>query len=81
MNKNNDSIDPNDLPQKEVFKQKEVYQHPQPADQGKPLNNDEKKHEPGTKGKENEKTSKEAGLNEERSPGDAGAFEGFEDQR
>jgi hypothetical protein len=29
--------------------------------------------------KENEKTSKEEGLNEAVSDGDAGAFEGFED--
>ena len=29
-------------------------------------------------GKDNKKTSKEEGLNEERSAGDAAAFEGFE---
>lgn len=66
--------DPNDLPQSEVFSRKEVFQHPQPADSGKPLRRPDQKH---TKDKN---TSKEAGLNEERSPGNAGAFEGFENQ-
>lgn len=36
------------------------------------------KSQPETISKESEKTSKEEGLNEERSAGDAGAFEGLE---
>ncbi|MEO6722595.1 MAG: hypothetical protein ABIN67_19650 [Ferruginibacter sp.] len=73
-------INPADLPQSEVFKRKEVYQHPQPADSGKPLDVPENKDESHAtnKGKESEKTSKEEGLNEGRSQGDAGPHEGFE---
>jgi len=75
-------LDPKDLPQSEVFTKKEVFQHPQPADTGKPLKpKDPKQTEPtATASKEEEKTSKSEGLNEQASPGQAGAFEGFEDQ-
>ena len=77
--KNKEDMDPKDLPQSDVFAKKEIYQYPQPADTGTPL----KPAEPGdekdaTQGKEEEKTSKEEGLNEERSKGGGGAFEGFE---
>ena len=75
-------LDPKDLPQSEVFTRKEVFQHPQPADTGKPLKPEgpKQKDATATAGKEEEKTSKSEGLNEEASPGQAGAFEGFEDQ-
>lgn len=74
---------PEDMPQQDAFRTKEVFQHPQPADTGKPLNREEKKDNEGSpsQAKEEEKTSKEEGLNEARSAGDAGAFEGFEDQQ
>jgi hypothetical protein len=81
-NRNSETdIDPKDLPQSEVYTRKEVFQHPQPADTGKPLRPEDPKQVAPTAGnsKEEEKTSKEQGLNEELSPGQAGAFEGFED--
>lgn len=70
------SINPADLPENETFTKKEHYQHPQPADTGKPLDDDERN--PSLEGKENNRASKEEGLNEEKSRGEAGAFEGFE---
>ena len=75
-------IDPKDLPQSEVFTRKEVFQHPQPADWDQPLRPKDDKQKPPTaeNSKEEEKTSKEEGLNESRSAGSAGAFEGFEDE-
>lgn len=81
MDKNEQQpVNPNDLPQKKGFQRKEVYQHPQPAAQGKPLaDSNEKKTTAGDK--DAEKTSKVEGLNEEKSEGTAGAFEGYEDQR
>ena len=76
--KQQQDLNPADLPE-ETFKKKEVYQHPQPADTGKPTNpKSESDHHKTAPQKEEQKTSKEAGLNEERSAGDAGAFEGFE---
>lgn len=78
MDSNRDqSINPADLPENKTFTKKEHYQHPQPADTGKPLDNDERN--PLLKGKETHRASKEEGLNEEKSAGEAGAFEGFED--
>ncbi|MBC7867744.1 MAG: hypothetical protein H7X88_09430 [Gloeobacteraceae cyanobacterium ES-bin-316] len=76
----NKTINPDDLPQ-EGFKQKEVYQHKQPQDWGKPLEDDDqdKKDEEKLAGKEAVKSHKEEGLNEEKSEGEKGAFEGFED--
>jgi hypothetical protein len=82
MKKNNKDkeIQPADLPQSEVYLNKEVYQQKQPADTGLPLDKDLKEDNRTAKNKkEYEKTSKEAGLNESASDGDAGAFEGFED--
>lgn len=79
MSKNKDkSINPADLPENKIFIKKEHYQHPQPADQGKPL--DEEVRDSALKGKESGRTSKEEGLNERKSQGEAGPFEGFEDQ-
>ncbi|MES2892637.1 MAG: hypothetical protein V4725_11505 [Bacteroidota bacterium] len=79
--KEND-IDAKDLPQSEVFTRKEVFQHPQPADTGEALRPQDPKQTGPTAAhsKEEEKSSKEEGLNEASSPGEAGAFEGFEDQ-
>ena len=78
-NDHNKSINPDDLPE-EVFKRREVFQHPQPAGTGKALNNDDRKNDTASeKGKTAEKTSAKEGLNEANSDGDAGAFEGFED--
>ncbi len=72
------SIDASSLPQSETFKRKEVFQHKQPADTGSALiSSDEKEHSSIA---EEEKTSKEEGLNEQKSSGNAGAFEGFQDQ-
>jgi hypothetical protein len=78
-NEKDDSINPDDLPE-ENFRKKEIFQHPQPADQGLPLDKDgDYDKRPATNGKPEEKTGKEEGLNEEKSAGSAGAFEGFED--
>ena len=73
----------NELPQSEAFKRTEVYQHKQTADAGKALVPEEQKEMKETTQdlKEEEKTSKEEGLNQVKSAGDAGAFEGFEDQQ
>ena len=83
-NDHNKSINPDELPQ-ENFKRKEVFQHKQPADSGKPLNEKDtgyqKEESDNTIGKESQKTQKEEGLNEANSKADAGAFEGFEDQQ
>ena len=81
--KKEQDISPEDLPESEVFTRKEVFQHPQPADQGKPLKpRDPKQRRPvSVNKKEEEKTSKEEGLNEQSSPGTGGAFEGFENQQ
>ena len=83
MTDHNDSIDPGELPE-ENFQQKEIFQHKQPADTGKPLTETGHLKKPGTlitAAKEFDKTSKEEGLNEKHSEGEAGAFEGFEDQQ
>ena len=77
-NDNDKSINPADLPEKKTFIEKEHFQHPQPAGQGKPL--DVVGRDPSLKGKESRRTSKEKGLNENKSEGEAGPFEGFEDQ-
>lgn len=77
-NEQDKSINPADLPDKSAFTEKEHYQHPQPASQGKPL--DEEGRDPALKGKESDRTSKEEGLNEDKSEAGAGPFEGFEDQ-
>ena len=81
--KKDQDISPEDLPQSEVFTRKEVFQHPQPADQGKPLrpHNPKQRRSLSANEKEEEKTSKEEGLNEQNSAGTAGAFEGFENQQ
>ena len=81
--KKEQDISTEDLPQSEVFTRKEVFQHPQPADQGLPLRprHPKKKRPISTNKKEEEKTSKEEGLNEQNSSGTAGAFEGFENQQ
>ena len=75
-------LNPKDLPQSEVFTRREVFQHPQPADTDKTLRpKDPKQSDPtATASKEEQKTSKGEGLNEQASSGAAGAFEGFEDQ-
>jgi benzoyl-CoA reductase/2-hydroxyglutaryl-CoA dehydratase subunit BcrC/BadD/HgdB len=59
-------IQPSELPQKEAFETKQVYQHKQPADTGKPLEKETGNAIPDEQLKENEKTSKEEGLNEEK---------------
>jgi hypothetical protein len=73
------SINPASLPESEAFKNKEINQHKHLNDMGKPIDEDEKLND-DLKGKPANRTNKEEGLNEENSPGDAGAFEGFEDQ-
>ncbi len=72
---NTPDFNPADLPQA-TMKEKQIYQYPQPADTGGALKEDHTK----SSRKEADKTSKEEGLNQELSSGDAGAFEGFEDQ-
>ena len=71
-------LDPKDVPQEEVFSRKEIYQHPQPADMGKPLDPPDPQPAPPSAAniKEAEKTSKEQGLNEEK----VGPFGGWESQ-
>ena len=69
------SINPADLPESETFIQKEIYQYKQPGDSGKPLNPDQKETD---NIKEDNKASKEEGLNEKNSAGNDGAYEGFE---
>ncbi|MEO6732040.1 MAG: hypothetical protein ABIN01_12550 [Ferruginibacter sp.] len=80
--KKDSAIDTADLPQNDVFQKRDVFQHPQPADTGKPLKSPmrKKKSAKSTDTREEEKTSKEQGLNETNSQGQAGAFEGFENQ-
>lgn len=81
--KENQAINPNDLPENQVFERKEIYQYKQPAGTDKPLEDiEEERKNPVNKTDvpEEDKTSKEEGLNEARSAGNAGAFEGFEDQ-
>ena len=80
-NKLKTSFDPQDLPQKDVFIQKEVYQYKQPADTGKPIEDQGNNKAVNQQGNDINKTSKEEGLNEEKSNGTAGAFEGFENRR
>jgi len=74
-------MEPGKLPQSEVFVKKEVFQHPQPADAGTPLDDKEEDQQRSRQstGKQAEKTSAAEGLNEAQSEGEAGAFEGFED--
>lgn len=72
-------INSNELPEEKVFTSKEVFQYKQPADTGKALTtNDERSN--NTPGNDAQKSSKEEGLNAAKSKGDAGAFEGFENQ-
>ena len=76
MSPKDKSINPQDLPVKGVFQRKEVFQHPQPADSGKAL--DQKiadlTHKPA------DSTARGEGLNEENSEGHNGAFEGVDNQ-
>ena len=76
--KENQDINPNDLPLNEVFIKKEVQQQKQPADRGKPMDAQEDKKLRGADNiKETERSSKEEGLNEERL---AGTDMGFDDK-
>ena len=76
--KENQDINPNDLPLKQVFIKKEVQQQKQPADRGKPMDVEEDKKSRGVKDiKEADRSSKEEGLNEEKS---AGTSLGFDDK-
>ncbi|MCW3090962.1 MAG: hypothetical protein JWP81_2031 [Ferruginibacter sp.] len=77
--KSEKSIQPKDLPEGEVFGRKEIFQHPPPADSGKPLK-DHNQNDLTRNKRTAKKTSNEPGLNESQSVGNAGAFEGFEDQ-
>ncbi len=81
MNKNKkNTFNPDDLPQPGVFRKKEIDQYKQPPDSGKPIedSSDEKSLLPG---KDAQKTSKQQGLNEEKSSGNTGAFEGLDGAR
>lgn len=81
--KENEPINSNELPENQVFQKKEIYQHKQPADRDKPLKDVEeerKNPENKTAVPQEDKASKEEGLNEAKSAGTAGAFEGFENQ-
>ena len=64
------SLDPAELPEKDVFNRKEVFQHKQPADTGKPLEDETGKAAVHDQLKDAEKTSREEGLNEEQANGD-----------
>ena len=76
------SINSNDLPQKDLFERKEVYQQKQPADTGKAME-EKPAEDPAVTAVTNDDAApgKEEGLNEEKSKGNAGAFEGFEDHQ
>ena len=77
--KENEDINPNDLPLNQVFIKKEVQQQKQPADRGKPMDVEEDKKLRGAENlKEAERSSKEEGLNEERSAGSATGFNDME---
>ena len=67
----NQPINPSDLPQSEVFIKKEIHQHKQPADRGKPVNSieEDKKLRNADKIKEEDRASKEEGLNEQNAEG------------
>lgn len=73
------SIKPSQLPESEAFTSKEANQYKRHSDRGKPVKENEKPDDDLT-GKTFNRSSKEEGINEERSAGDAGAFEGFEEQ-
>ena len=74
-------IDINSIPEKGSFSKKEIFQHPQPASQGLPLDKEQDENQPDNKNAgDGHSTSKDEGLNEQNSTGTAGAFEGFEDQ-
>lgn len=77
--KENQDINPNDLPLNQVFIKKEVQQQKQPADTGKPMDAEEDKKLRGKDNiKEADRSSKEEGLNEENSAGASIGFEGTE---
>jgi hypothetical protein len=82
MEENKKVIDPADLPQSEVFKRKEIHQHPQTADTGKPLDTsaDKKVDTSPSPGKERNKTSKEAGLNERNTSGEGSDYDTLQKQ-
>ena len=74
--KENQDINPNDLPLSQVFIKKEVQQQKQPADRGKPMGVEEDKKLRGTDNiKEAERSSKEEGLNEANFEGDSSGFD------
>jgi hypothetical protein len=73
------SINPKELPEQGSFTKKEVDQHKQPPDTGVPLQKNPRINT-DLQGKQANRTSTEKGLNEENSQGEAGAFEGIENQ-
>jgi hypothetical protein len=62
--KKDKDLNPDKLPEKEVFQEKEIYQFKQPPDSGQPLEKETSNAVRDKILKENEKTSKEKGLNE-----------------
>ena len=73
------SIHSDNLPQNETFTNKEPNQYKHNLDTGKPVEENDKPDD-DLAGKTFNRSSKEEGINEEKSAGDAGAFEGFENQ-
>ncbi len=73
-NHKNNSFNPDDLPEKGVFKRKELDQYKQPPARGKTIENPGDNEPAIEPGKDAHKTSKEEGLNEEKSSGTGGAF-------
>lgn len=71
------SINPSSLPESETFINKEPNQYKHLSDNGKPIKENEKPNG-DLKGKTFNRSSKEEGLNETKSAGKAGAFEGLE---
>ncbi len=71
-------INTNDLTEDMGFHKKDPYQFPQPADSGNPLNPALEKNIDNKAAVE--KTSEKEGLNQQKSPGDAGAYEGIQNQ-
>ena len=73
----NQPINTSDLPQSEVFIKKEVHQHKQPADRGKPAEpiEEDKKLRAADCIPEEDRASKEEGLNEQNAEGEPPAFD------
>ena len=76
MSKDN-SVNTDKLPESQAFTNKDPNQYKRNSDTGKPVDKNEKPNE-NLEGKTFDRTSKEEGLNQAKSTGSGGAFEGLE---